>query len=56
MTKLAKALLDDHGIVVSHMGHPKFDGLRVVTNVSMTTGEIDYFADTIEKLSRKKTT
>ncbi|MEW5984438.1 MAG: aminotransferase class V-fold PLP-dependent enzyme [Acidobacteriota bacterium] len=52
LTDLTRTLLNDYGIVVSHMTHPKFDGLRIVTNVSMTVAEIDYFAGTIESVLR----
>jgi len=48
--KLAQKLLDEHAIVVSHMKHAKFEGFRIVPNVSMTLKEIDYFADVVERL------
>jgi selenocysteine lyase/cysteine desulfurase len=53
LSKLADTLLDRHGIVVSYFKHAKFEGLRVVPNVSMTVGEIDYFADVIEGILKK---
>ena len=53
LVKLTNKLHDDYGIIVSHMKHAKFEGLRIVPNVSNTLKEIDYFADTIEELIRK---
>ena len=53
LTKLTGKLHDDYGIIVSHMKHAKFEGLRIVPNVSNTLREMDYFADVIEEVIRK---
>ena len=52
MTKLAEHLIDKHGIVVSSMKHPDFEGIRVVPNVSLSVKEVDYFGDVIEDIAR----
>ena len=53
VTKLAEHLLDRHGIVVSPMKHPDFEGIRVVVNVSLSAKEVDYFADVMEDIIKK---
>ena len=53
MAKLTSKLHDDYGIIVSHMKHPKFEGIRVVPNVSNTLREMDYFAESIEEVIKK---
>jgi selenocysteine lyase/cysteine desulfurase len=53
MAKLTAKLHDGYGIVVSHMKHAKFEGIRIVPNVSNTLREVDYFADSIEEVIRK---
>lgn len=53
MAKLTSRLHDDYGIVVSHMKHSKFEGLRIVPNVSNTLREMDYFAESIEEVIKK---
>ena len=52
MTKLADHLIDKHGIVVSSIKHPDFEGIRVVPNVSLSLQEIDYFGDVLEDIAR----
>ena len=52
MTKLAEHLIDKHGIVVSAMKHPDFEGIRVVPNVSLSVREIDYFGEVMEDIVR----
>jgi hypothetical protein len=39
--------------VVSHMKHERFEGFRIVPNIHMTLGEIDYFSDVMEEVIRK---
>lgn len=56
MPKMAATLHDEYGIVVSHMKHERFEGFRIVPNIHMTIGEMDYFADTIEEQLKKATT
>jgi isopenicillin-N epimerase len=53
MPKMAATLHDEHGIVVSHMKHERFEGFRIVPNIHMTLGEIDYFSDVMEEVIRK---
>jgi len=53
MPKLATRLHDEHGIVVSHMKHARFEGFRIVPNIHMTIQEIDYFSDVMEAEMRR---
>ncbi len=53
MAKLTSKLHDSYGIIVSHMKHPNFEGIRVVPNVSNTLREMDYFAESIEDVIKK---
>jgi selenocysteine lyase/cysteine desulfurase len=55
MAKLTAHLLDKWRIIVSTMKHPEgiVDGIRIVTNVSLSAGEIDYFADVMEDIIKK---
>ena len=53
MPKMAATLHDEHGIVVSHMKHERFEGFRIVPNIHMTIDEIDYFSDAMEEVIRK---
>jgi len=53
MPKMAATLHEEHGIVVSHMKHPKFEGIRIVPNVSNSLREMDYFAEAIEDVIKK---
>lgn len=55
--KLATHLIDKWGIVVSPMQHPDkiIDGIRIVTNVSLSAKEMDYFADVMEGILKKGT-
>ncbi len=53
LAKLTNKLHAEYGVIVSHMKHDKFEGLRIVPNVSNTLSEMDYFADTIEEVIRK---
>lgn len=53
MTKLTEHLINQHGIVVSHMTHPDFDGIRIVVNVSLSVKEVDYFADVMERIIQR---
>jgi len=55
MPKMAATLHDEHGIVVSHMKHERFEGFRIVPNIHMTIGEIDYFSDVLEEVIKKAT-
>jgi selenocysteine lyase/cysteine desulfurase len=55
MAKLTEHLLDKWGIVVSPIKHPDglIDGIRIVVNVSLSTREIDTFADVMENIIKK---
>ncbi|MEW5984437.1 MAG: aminotransferase class V-fold PLP-dependent enzyme [Acidobacteriota bacterium] len=55
MGQLATHLFDKWGIVVSRMRHHEglFDAIRVVTNVSLSAKEMDYFADVMEGIVTK---
>ena len=55
MGKVADHLLDKWGIIVSGVKHPDglVDGIRIVTNVSLSAKEIDYFADVMEGIIKK---
>jgi len=55
MPKMAATLHDEHGIVVSHMKHERFEGFRIVPNIHMTIGEVDYFSDVLEEVIKKAT-
>ena len=56
MPKMAATLHDEHGIVVSHMKHERFEGFRIVPNIHMTIREIDYFSDVMESEIKKAAT
>ena len=51
--RLSEHLLDKYGIVVTHMKHPDFEGIRVAPNISLSVKEIDYFAEVMEQIARK---
>jgi isopenicillin-N epimerase len=57
MTKLSEHLLDKWGIVVTPMKHPDglIDGIRAAVNISLSSKEIDYFADVMEGIIKKGT-
>jgi selenocysteine lyase/cysteine desulfurase len=50
--KVAGYLYDRHRIIVTPIGHPEFNGLRVTPNVYTTLPEVDRFADVMEALLR----
>jgi len=47
--KIQEALWTKHSILTAHMGHEEYSGLRVTPNVYTTVGEVDLFADTVER-------
>jgi isopenicillin-N epimerase len=55
MTKLMEHLIDKWGIVVSPVKHPDglMDGIRIAVNISLSSKEIDYFADVMEDIIKK---
>ena len=50
--KVAGYLYDRHRIIVTPIGHPEFNGLRITPNVYTTLPEVDRFADVMEELLR----
>jgi isopenicillin-N epimerase len=51
--KLSGWFMSQHRIVVTPIGHPEFDGLRVTPNVYTTLEEVDLFADKLLEAARK---
>jgi isopenicillin-N epimerase len=51
--KVAGYLYDKHRIIVTPIGHPEFNCLRITPNVYTTLGEIDRFAEVMETVVRK---
>jgi isopenicillin-N epimerase len=51
--KLSGWFMSRHRIVVTPIGHPEFDGLRVTPNVYTTLEEVDLFADKLLEAARK---
>jgi selenocysteine lyase/cysteine desulfurase len=50
--KVAGYLYDRHRIIVTPVGHPEFNCLRITPNVYTTLPEVDRFADVMEELLR----
>jgi len=51
--KLAGHLYDRHRIIVTPIGHPEFNCLRITPNVYTTLAEVDRFGDVMEELLRR---
>ena len=51
--KLAEWLLAKHGIFVTPIGHPEFQGIRVTPNIYSTPQEIDRFAEAMVTACRE---
>jgi selenocysteine lyase/cysteine desulfurase len=49
LPKMAATLHDEHGVVVSHLKHERFEGFRIIPNIHMTIAEIDYFSEVMEE-------
>jgi selenocysteine lyase/cysteine desulfurase len=47
--KMRETLLSKYGILTTYMPHEEFSGLRITPNVYSTVGEIDAFAQAIER-------
>ncbi len=47
--KVREALLAKHSIVTAYVPHEEYTGLRITPNIYTTLGEIDFFADAVEK-------
>ena len=50
MGKLGSHLWNDYRMIVTPIGHPEFKGLRITPNVYTTLGDIDLFAEAMEKV------
>lgn len=51
--KLGNYLWEKHRIIVTPIGHPEFQGLRITPNVYTTIEEVDTFASVMEDVIRK---
>jgi len=47
--KMRETLLAKYGILTTYMGHEEFSGLRITPNVYSTVGEVDAFAQAVER-------
>ena len=47
--KISEALLSKYAIVTAHSPHEEYDGLRITPHIYSTIGDIDYFAESVEK-------
>jgi selenocysteine lyase/cysteine desulfurase len=47
--KISEALLSKYAIITAHSPHEEYDGLRITPHIYSTIGDIDYFAESVEK-------
>jgi len=47
--KISEALLSKYSIITAHSPHEEYDGLRITPHIYSTIGDIDYFAESVEK-------
>jgi isopenicillin-N epimerase len=47
--KISEALLSKYSIITAHSPHEEYDGLRITPHIYSTVGDIDYFAESVEK-------
>ena len=47
--KMSEALWSKYNIVTAHSRHEEYDGIRVTPHIYSTVGDIDYFAESVEK-------
>uniref|UniRef100_Q021G6 Aminotransferase, class V n=1 Tax=Solibacter usitatus (strain Ellin6076) TaxID=234267 RepID=Q021G6_SOLUE len=47
--KMREALWGKYNIITTYMPHTEYSGLRVTPNIYSTLGEVDFFADMVEK-------
>src|SRR5215471_12138158 len=47
--KMREVLLNKHGVLTTFIGHEEFSGLRITPNVYSTVGEVDAFAQAVER-------
>jgi selenocysteine lyase/cysteine desulfurase len=46
---MREALWSKYAIITAYAGHEEYSGLRITPNVYTTIGEIDAFADAVER-------
>jgi selenocysteine lyase/cysteine desulfurase len=47
--KISDTLWSKYNIVTAHVGHEEYNGIRVTPHIYSTVGDIDYFAESVEK-------
>ena len=47
--KISEALLSKYSIITARSPHEEYDGLRITPHIYSTIGDIDYFAESVEK-------
>ncbi len=47
--KISDALWNKYNIVTAHQPHEEYDGLRITPHIYTTVGDIDFFAEAVEK-------
>jgi selenocysteine lyase/cysteine desulfurase len=47
--KMTDALWSKYNIVTAHVAHEEYDGIRITPHIYSTVGDIDYFAESVEK-------
>jgi len=47
--KISEALWSKYNIITAHSRHEEYDGLRITPHIYTTLGEVDFFAESVEK-------
>ena len=47
--KMAETLWSKYNIITVRVGHEEYDGLRITPHIYSTIGDVDYFAESVEK-------
>jgi isopenicillin-N epimerase len=47
--KMTDVLWNKYNIVTAHVAHEEYDGIRITPHIYSTIGDIDYFAESVEK-------
>jgi isopenicillin-N epimerase len=47
--KISEALWSKYNIITAHSRHEEYDGLRITPHIYSTLGEVDFFAESVEK-------
>jgi isopenicillin-N epimerase len=47
--KISDNLWNKYNIVTAHVAHEEYDGIRITPHIYSTVGDIDYFAESVEK-------